>query len=62
MKEAERKKQNEDINRMIKDGEPLFSVVLDKYDWNAVQRAQHNPNKRRKEKRREEYDDDVSGL
>ncbi len=57
MKEAERKKQNEDINRMIKDGEQLFSVILKKYDWNAVQRAQHNPIKRRKEKRREFEED-----
>ena len=58
MKEDERKIVNEDINRMIKAGEPLFSVILKKYDWNALGRALHNPNKRKhKRERRESFED-----
>lgn len=39
-----------DIRSMIDKGEPLFSQVLRIYDWNKVQRALHNPNRRRKKR------------
>lgn len=49
----------QDILRMIKADEPLFSVILNKYDWNAVCKALHKTDKRkRKRERRESYEDD----
>ncbi len=59
-REQEIRMEHNEITSMLKAGELLFSVVLAKYEWNAVMKALHNPNKRRKKKR--EVYDDVSSV
>ena len=59
-REQEIQMERNEITDMVKAGEPLFSVVLKKYDWNAFVNAFHNPNKRRKKKR--EVRDELSSV
>ena len=54
-REMVRTMDNNDINRLIKDGEPLFSSVMAQYGYNAVARATE-PAPGRKQRKRRVYD------
>jgi len=60
-REQEVKLEHNEITAKIKAGEPLFSVVMTQYGYNAVVRATEPPPGRRQRKRRsygqEQYND-----
>ena len=47
-----RETDNNEIQRLIKEGAPLFSAVINRYGWNAVVRAtEHAPGRRQRKRR-----------